>query len=247
VTTNPAVSQAVTPWRVRAASRPALLQRFLAADFARHDVEWLHGLIGRGALGSREYGRWVGDPDRPDTDLARDYAKVQAFFKGLIELAHERRALRAATRDFDKLASLRALLGRRLDRLVDMMSDVRLDFARETYEGGPAEYVDVRRILPMLGRTSVRRLPLALEWVSESLVGELALAMAERLCNARQSGRCPICGEAWITEDARGGRKLCFKDSCAMAWRQQRRKPEPTGASTVRVRRLREQRSRRAR
>lgn len=224
--TNTAVSSAVTPWLVQ---RPqALLDRFLQADLRREEAAgWIRGLIGQSALGSREYGLWKGTPGKPSEDLLRDYAKVQKFFKGLLELQAEIRSGPRSTPREGELRGLRHRLGRRLDRLVEMLGDVHLDFVRETYEGGSAENRAFRKLIVQFGRTSVRRSPLALAWTAESLVGQLSLAMAERLCGFRRSGRCPICGDVWLSVDARGNRKLCGKPTCAASWRQQRRKPEP--------------------
>ena len=224
--TNLAVSSAVTPWVVN--DTEALLDRFLKADLSRHDAAtWIRALIGGSVLGSREYGRWTGRPDRTNMELLRDYASAQKYFRTLIQLQGEVVSRAGASRDREELRAARRLLGRRLHRLVDMLDDVRLDFVRETWEGGPAEHDDLRRLLIAFGRTSTRRIPLRLELISESLIGQLALAMAERLCGARQSGRCLICGEVWLSRDNRGHRKLCGKTTCATAWRQQRRKPEP--------------------
>ena len=242
---HPAVSSAVSPWRT--ANRQALLDAFLEANLSRDEgVAWLRRLVGLGVTGSREYGRWVADPSKSDDEVGRDYADLQTFFRKVIELAGQTLlSARRTSRDPADLRALRRRLGRALDQLVDLLRDVRLDFVRESYEGGPSEHAELRRLLFMFGRTSTRRSPLALDLISDSLVGELALALADRLCFARWSDRCPICGDIWITPDGRGNRKLCGKTSCAAAWRQLTRRPEVPGSSTARVRQRRARAKRR--
>jgi hypothetical protein len=223
-----------------------LLDEFLQANLTGADaVSWLRKKIGLGARGSREYGRWLGDPSKSDEELGADYKRLQAYFKRLLALWDEvRRSAGRGTRDDERFRAARWRLGRALETLVDLLGDVRLDLVRETFEGGAPEDAELRDLLVRFGRTSTRRWPLSLDWTSESLAGELAYACAELLVEARISGRCPVCGDVWVKSDARGRRKLCDKTSCAAAWRQLTRAPEPAGASTPRVHKSRRKKQR---
>lgn len=129
---------------------------------------------------------------------------------------------------------LRLRFSRGLRFLESVLDDVRLGFARE--EG------------PLWGRTrrEMRRVFTAPghfieppELLSESLVGEFALAFIEKMATAKRSGLCIICGRVWIDTDGRGRRKLCGRDECISAHRQRKQRPEPTANVRARQQRFR--------
>lgn len=104
--------------------------------------------------------------------------------------------------------------------LARLLADVRLDIARD----------DSGRV----------RVPLEAANLSVSLVGELALAMFERLLEAKASVNCPYCKRVELFADARR-RENCGREECRDAYRREwkRRKPEDPAAVYARVLRSR--------
>lgn len=103
--------------------------------------------------------------------------------------------------------------------LAHLLADVRLDVERE------------------YGRPSR---PLRPAQLSLSLVGELALAMFHRLINMRSSVVCPYCKSIETFSDRRP-RRICSREACRRAYRNEwkRRNPEESSTVAARVRRHR--------
>jgi hypothetical protein len=74
--------------------------------------------------------------------------------------------------------------------------------------------------------------------VTDSLIGEFVLALYEELSEAAQMFICAVCGRPSAASDQRK-RRLCDDAACRDEWRKKHRRPEPSGASTERVRRFR--------
>ncbi len=157
--------------------------------------------------------------------LIKHFRKVQETLKRIQE-----RFVTAKKTDShaDRLRSSRSL-----NVLVDVLGDVRFDFAREDETEWPRVF----------GRRPLRRMPLEWESASTSLAGELALALSQRMLGAKKVGRCPVCGSAWISTDGRSRRILCYNPDCARVQRQRRKKPEPREKVNARVARWREKRA----
>jgi hypothetical protein len=100
--------------------------------------------------------------------------------------------------------------------------------------------IDQRKGLPYVGYV---RWPLAPAIFSETLIGELALALREELLDAQAFVECRICHRQEPTKDRRE-RKLCGRAECALAWKKRTRQPEDPVVVAERQRRFRARRAR---
>jgi len=78
------------------------------------------------------------------------------------------------------------------------------------------------------------------ESASESLVGELAIALFDELRTARRGGFCMVeaCGRPWLTRLDKQ-RQVCGRNECVLAWRNAHRKAEDPAKVYERVKRYR--------
>lgn len=254
--TRSTVSPTVTPWRsVSPDDRRERYEWFVRTDLGLAEAvttlcDWTGREEVRGGYISTglELGRNVvaGGQLRRRTFIAW-YEGVQRNLRQLESLVHE---LRGDTRSNSTLEAraagplgpkranaMRALdvrlrFSRGLRFLESALEDVRLSFAREEGELWAGRRRELRRVF-----VSPRQMMEPPSMLSESLIGELAIGVMEKMAEAKRSGLCIICGNVWFDTDGRGRRKLCERDECQVAHRRRQRRPEL--AATVRARQQR--------
>lgn len=182
------------------------------AEYAQQDRE-LRILGPDMVVPSEDHGLWRGQgPVRID-EVVSHFERLQAVLRQAREMwARARR---------EPLARRGDTLTARLDDVTGL-ARVRPDYVRD--------------------RRGFVRWPLERTFAAEELRAELALAAYEEMSDTAAAGLCEMCGEVWVSADARHSRRrTCSAVACGEAYlkRYRQQHPEKPGSSTERVRKLR--------
>lgn len=253
-----------TPWQMPAARRPELLEWFLTADF--ETTEAVHALMrltgrpvpGEGGFVQVRRGRqtWTSAVSPKERMILKE--ELAQWPKELVgeRLVFGRPSTIAQGKELGSSRIEGPLSSANFIRFYDDIRSKLIEIEESHarwLEMAPSsdkrrvgtQFVELGGLLRdseiVVARDGFRvREPLEVEHRSTSLVGELALAMLDKLVEARSSVRCRYCGRRAVFPDTRT-RITCRRENCLAAYRREwkRSNPEPKERVAERVRRSR--------
>ncbi len=244
------------PWQLADRRRDDLLTWFLGADLGTDAaVERLARLTGRVAVWALVDGvQWIfsraPEANRFRRALGRRGESVRIADRGMLPPSPESGdfTIKGMTQQND-LASFYRAVQTQLRACVRLQAEtLRKPTAAAKQRGEAFIYLEpfLQDVRVGVARDRLNRLryPPAIAYRSDSLVGELGLALFYRMVDAKSSLHCPYCERVELFHD-RYKRVTCGDGSCVAAYRRawKREHPEPKRTVQARVRKLRTRRT----